>query len=218
MSTSPQFKRARSTASKSARAESLVEATRQIALARGAHAVTLTAVADRAGVHHSAMRRYFDSHHDVLLQLAAQGWEDWAAGVQGRLDGRTDCTPEEIAHAVTSPLIGDRLFCDLLANVPLHLEHDVTIEKVLAYKRHVRDSIDRLLKALTHAGLTRGQAIDLLTAANTMAATLWQISHPPAALAGALEADPTVSVIAYEDFEGTLTRLLAATCHGLMRD
>jgi AcrR family transcriptional regulator len=32
--------------------------------------VTLTAVADRAGVHHSAARRYFTSHKDVVERTA----------------------------------------------------------------------------------------------------------------------------------------------------
>ena len=36
--------------------------------------VTLTDVASRAGVHYSAVRRYFTSHKEVLLNLAAEGW------------------------------------------------------------------------------------------------------------------------------------------------
>jgi AcrR family transcriptional regulator len=35
--------------------------------------VTLTGVANRAGVHYSAVRRYFTSHKEELVHLVAEG-------------------------------------------------------------------------------------------------------------------------------------------------
>jgi hypothetical protein len=64
-------------------------------------------------------------------------------------------------------------------------------------------------------GLTLQQALDVVTAANALAATLWQASHPSAALALAYEADPEIAAVRVDDFRQTLTRLLAATCTGL---
>lgn len=55
----------------------LVEAARSLALDSGVASVTLTDVASRAGVHHSAVLRYFTSHKEMLLQLAAEGWVQW---------------------------------------------------------------------------------------------------------------------------------------------
>ncbi|WP_459965759.1 TetR family transcriptional regulator, partial [Mycobacterium avium] len=68
------FQRARTEEKKRQRAEALVEAARSLALETGVASVTLTAVARRAGIHYSAVRRYFTSHKEVLLHLSAEGW------------------------------------------------------------------------------------------------------------------------------------------------
>ena len=71
---SSRFQRARTEEKKRQRAAALVEAARSLALESGVASVTLTDVASRAGVHYSAVRRYFTSHKEVLLHLAAEGW------------------------------------------------------------------------------------------------------------------------------------------------
>ena len=68
------FQRARTEENKRRRATALVEAARSLAVETGVASVTLTAVAGRAGIHYSAVRRYFTSHKEVLLHLAAEGW------------------------------------------------------------------------------------------------------------------------------------------------
>ena len=68
------FQRARTEDKKRQRAAAIVEAARSLALESGVASVTLTGVANRAGVHYSAVRRYFTSHKEVLLHLAAEGW------------------------------------------------------------------------------------------------------------------------------------------------
>jgi AcrR family transcriptional regulator len=72
------FQRARTEEKKRQRAAALVEAARSLALETGVASVTLTAVANRAGVHYSAVRRHFTSHKEVLLHLAAKGWFRWS--------------------------------------------------------------------------------------------------------------------------------------------
>src|SRR6201987_1800884 len=79
------FQRARSEDKKRQRATALVEAARSLALESGVPAVTLTDVASRAGVHYSAVRRYFPSHKEVLLHLAAEGWVRWSDTVCEKL-------------------------------------------------------------------------------------------------------------------------------------
>lgn len=75
------FQRARTEENKRQRAAALVEAARSLALETGVASVTLTAVAGRAGIHYSAVRRYFTSHKEVLLHLAAEGWARWSGTV-----------------------------------------------------------------------------------------------------------------------------------------
>jgi len=178
--TPPSFRRARSAESKRQRAQSLLDAARTLALEQGVAGVTLTAVASRAGVHHSAMRRYFDSHKDVLLRLAADGWSRWADNVRRELDGRT-VSPAELAAVLVMALSADPLFCDLLANVPLHLEHDVPLESVIEFKKIGRDAVETIASAIRNSVPSLADsAVDVVTAANALAATLWQATHPAA--------------------------------------
>lgn len=194
-----------------------MDAARAIAQEVGVASVTLTAVADRAGVHHSAMRRYFNSHKEVLLRLASDGWDRWADAVADGLRERR-ITPAALAAVLAGTLAADPLFCDLLANVPLHLEHDVEVASVIEFKRSTHDAITRMREAIGAAvpGLGPEVAIDVVTAANAMAATLWQATHPTPPLAQALQGDPSLTYLAPGEFDGTLTRLLTATCVGLM--
>jgi AcrR family transcriptional regulator len=212
------FQRARSSESKRQRSAELVEAARHLALEGGVASVTLTAVADRAGVHHSAVRRYFASHKDILLRLAAEGWTRWADSVGKALRSRTPVTPAVVAEELVRGLEADPLFCDLLANVPLHLEHDVDVERVAEFKRVSRPAVLALADAIESAlpGLGAAGAFDMVTAANSLAATLWQAAHPSAALTSAYADDPAIGPSLRMDFAPTLTRLLTATCVGLL--
>jgi AcrR family transcriptional regulator len=212
------FQRARSAENKLQRRNDLVEAARSLALQSGVASVTLTAVADRAGVHHSAVRRYFSSHKDVLLHLAAAGWTRWSDTVRDALEGQPPATARAVAGVLASGLAADPLFCDLLANVPLHLEHDVDIERVREFKRESHAALMSMAGAIEQAlpGIGARGALDIVTAANALAATLWQVAHPPEVLAQAYTEDPAIAPTWALDFVATLTHLLTATCVGLL--
>jgi AcrR family transcriptional regulator len=178
--------------------------------------LTLTALAARVGVHHSALRRYFASHKDLLLRIAAEGWRSWAERLESSLDGRT-VAPGELGPIVAWSLLDDPLFCDLLANTPLHLEHEVAVERVIEFKRSSRESVARLSAAIAAATPALGEsgALDVVTAANALAATLWQVGHPAPPLSAAMEEDPTLSLVGPADYRDTFSRLLTATCVGM---
>jgi AcrR family transcriptional regulator len=214
----PAFQRARSAEHKRLRAEALTEAARAIAVESGVASVTLTAVARRAGVHHSAVRRYFSSHQEVLLHLAAEGWTRWAVTISEGLRGPGPMTPRRVAKALADGLAADPLFCDLLANVPLHLEHAVNMDRLVDFKEVTRAAIMSIADSIENAlpALGRQGGLDTLTAANALAATLWQVTHPPEALAQAYAEGRAIPPDWNLEFLPALTRLLTATCAGLM--
>ena len=125
------------------RAEALVEAARFLALETGVASVTLTAVANRAGIHYSAVRRYFTSHKEVLLHLAAEGWVRWSTTVCAELAEPAPMSPARVAETLANGLAADPLFCDLLANLHLHLEHEVAVERVVDIRRTISASAKR---------------------------------------------------------------------------
>lgn len=213
------FQRARTEENKRQRAAALVEAARSLALEAGVASVTLTAVAGRAGIHYSAVRRYFTSHKEVLLHLAAEGWVRWSNTVCEKLAEPGLMSPSRVAATLANGLAADPLFCDLLANLHLHLEHEVDVERVVEVKRTSTAAVIALANAIQHAlpALGRSGAFDILLAAYSLAATLWQVANPPERLTDAYAEEPEALPPEWNlDFASALTRLLTATCIGLM--
>ncbi|CAM4144277.1 transcriptional repressor BetI [Mycobacterium basiliense] len=212
------FRRARTEEKKRQRAAALVEAARSLAKESGVASVTLTAVANRAGIHYSAVRRYFTSHKEVLLHLAAEGWVRWSNTVCERLGEPGPMTQSRVAGVLADGLAADPLFCDLLANLHLHLEHEVDVDRVVEVKRTSTAAVIALADAIENAlpALRRSGAFDILLAAYSLAATLWQIANPPERLTDAYAEEPDVLPPEWNlDFASALTRLLTATCYGL---
>jgi AcrR family transcriptional regulator len=209
-------RRARSPEAKLQRAEDLLEAARNLAAARGGvRHITLAAVTEAAGLHPSAVRRYFDSREELLLELAERSWGHWRDILAARLADSRGLTPEQTAAVVAATLTEQPLFCDLLTHVPLSLEGDVGIERARRYKTNAFAAYDTIVEALTAAGtMTAAQVQDLITVALGLTANLWQTSHPTPTLAELYAQHPRWGHVAL-DFEPRLTRLLQATATGL---
>ena len=212
------FQRARTEENKRQRAAALVEAARSLALETGVASVTLTAVASRAGIHYSAVRRYFTSHKEVLLQLAAEGWARWSDTVCEELGKPGPKSPARVAETLANGLAADPLFCDLLSNLHLHLEHEVEIDRVVEIRRNIAAAAVALADAIEGAlpALGRSGAFDVLIAAYSLAAAFWQIANPPERLTDAYAEEPEALPPEWNiDFTSALTRVLTATCIGL---
>src|SRR5262249_1912744 len=95
------FRRARTEENKRQRAAALVEAARSLAGETGVASVTLTALASRAGIHYSAVRRYH-LPQEVLLHLAAEGWAQWSNTVCEKLGEPGPMSPERVAETLAT--------------------------------------------------------------------------------------------------------------------
>lgn len=210
------FRRARSEENKRQRAATIVEAARSLALECGVASVTLTGVANRAGVHHSAVRRYFSSHKEVLLRLATEGMTELADTVCAGLRDGEERSPAAVADVLSSALIASPLLCDLLGSQHLHLEHEVEIDLVNESHRANRAAAMTMVEGIVQAvpDLDRESALDIVTAAFALAAMLWQFANPPEGLEHDFGAEPGFPDDWDTEFGSTLTRLLAATCIG----
>jgi AcrR family transcriptional regulator len=209
------FQRAYSPQHKEQRVTDLMQAARALAARDGVRTVTLTAIAAQAGVHVSAVRRYFESREEILLGLAEQGYAEWAQALTDRVHGRDGLTSTDLAQAVTATLVERPLFCDLLTHVTLNLEREVTYERVHTFKFTVSSILGPLQEAITGAThLTPEQTGDLVIATIALTAPLWQAAHPAETLTRLYAEEPTLAHIGI-DFAPTLTRLLTALCDGM---
>jgi AcrR family transcriptional regulator len=214
------FQRARTEEKKRQRAAALVEAARSLAWQNGVASVTLTGVANRAGVHYSAVRRYFTSHKEMLLHLAAEGWVRWSDTVCAALREPGPMSPSRVAETLANGLAADPLFCDLIANLHVHLEHEVDLDRVVEIRRTSAAAVTSFADAIEQAlpALGRSGALNVLLAAYSLAGPLWQIAHPPEGLIDAFAEEPEIAPEWNLDFASALTRLLTATCVGLLTE
>ncbi|MFJ4435343.1 TetR family transcriptional regulator [Streptomyces sp. NPDC088923] len=212
----PTHRRARSQEAKQQRAEDLLDAARRLAAETGGvRYLTLAAVTETAGLHPSAIRRYFDSKEELLLELAEREWVDWREEVLRRAKAATDLSPEETAEVLATGLLARPLLCDLFTHIPLSLEGEVPLERARRYKELSVTSVAAMSVALAEAGtMTAPQVADLIAATAAQTAHAWQIAHPTATLATLYAQHPEWAHTAYGMGE-RVTRLLKATARGL---
>lgn len=214
--TSLSFRRARSEENKRQRAATIVEAARALALESGVASVTLTGLANRAGVHHSAVRRYFSSHKEVLLRLSTEGMAALAESVCTALEGSRERSPIEVGAILSAALVDAPLFCDLLGSHYVHFEHEVVIDHVREAQRVNQAAAMTIVEAIERSApqIDREGALDIVISSFALAAMLWQFAHPPKGLEHDFSNEPGIPDDWDTDFGSTLTRLLTATCIG----
>jgi AcrR family transcriptional regulator len=99
MSTEP-YQRARRPEQKLERRDAILAAAREFALRDGVRAVSLADIADRVGIHKSALLRYFETREQIFLELTAQAWREWATALRADLG---DALPLETVPLETVP-------------------------------------------------------------------------------------------------------------------
>ena len=214
--TTGEFQRARSPEAKRVREAAILDAARRLGSEQGIREVTLTDIASDVGMHKSAMLRYFETREEIFLRLTAQGWQDWAPALAARLRAIARPDADAVAAVFASTLAARGMFCDLLAQTPLNLERNVSVEKVREFKLTTRDGLDQIVPAVRAAlpGLTEQDGVDLVAAATSIAGTFHQIATPGPEVAALYRSDPRLSH-ALVDVEPRLARILGSMLRGL---
>ncbi|AWW41391.1 TetR/AcrR family transcriptional regulator [Streptomyces cadmiisoli] len=213
--TTPAFQRARSAEAKQAREEAILEAARALGRLHGVREVSLTDIAAAVGMHKSALLRYFETREQIFLRLTAEGWREWSADLRADLARRDRAAPAEVAEVVAATLAARPMFCDLLAQAPLNLERNVSMESVRAFKLVTLAEIQLIDGELRRLlGLTELQTVDLVATATSMAGALLQMATPGPRLRELYESDPRLGH-ALVEVEPRLRRVLAAFLAGL---
>jgi AcrR family transcriptional regulator len=211
----PAFQRARSAEAKQARERAILDAARTLGRRHGIREVTLTDIAAAVGMHKSALLRYFETREQIFLELTAEGWREWSAELRAGLESRAQATPAEVAAAFAGSLAARPVFCDLLAQAPLNLERNVSVESVRSFKLATLHEVELIGKELHRLlGLTETQSVDTVATATAMAGALWQMATPGPRLRELYTSDPRLGHAVVE-VEPRLTRVLTAYLTGL---
>ncbi|HEY0249157.1 MAG TPA: TetR family transcriptional regulator [Gryllotalpicola sp.] len=208
------FQRARSGEAKQQREQAILDAAAALGAARGIRTVTLTDIAEAIGMHKSALLRYFETREQIFLKLTAAGWRDWSAALRAELTA-TDASPTAVARALADSLVARPMFCDLLAQAPLNLERNVSLESVRAFKLVTLEEVEAIGAELTRLlGLTVPQRVDVIATATSMAGALWQMATPGPEVEELYRNDPRLRH-AIVDVAPRLVRVLSALLTGM---
>jgi AcrR family transcriptional regulator len=212
-----EFQRARSPQAKQLRHDAILDAARRLGAAKGVRAVTLTGIAAAVRMHKSAMLRYFETREEIFLRLTAQAWQEWSACLRGELAMLTDPAAGDVAAVIAGTLAARSLFCDLLAQTPLHLERNVSVDVVREYKLTALAELASIAVALRQClpGLTEECAGDVITTATSLAGAFWHIATPGPEVAALYRSDPRLAH-AIVDIRPRLTRILTALLDGML--
>jgi AcrR family transcriptional regulator len=213
-----EFQRARSPEAKRQREVAILDAARELGAVQGIRQITLTEIAAAVGMHKSALLRYFETREEIFLRLTAEGWHEWTGVLAARIRTLPDAGPADIAMAFAVTLAARGMFCDLLAQAPLNLERNVSIEAVREFKLATFAAREDLFTALGERlpELEQADALDLIATAVSLAGAFWQIATPGPEVAELYRSDPRLGHAVIE-VEPRLARILTATLVGMLR-
>lgn len=212
-----EFQRARSAVAKQQREQAILDAAAVLGAERGIRQVTLTDIAEFIGMHKSALLRYFETRELIFLRLTATGWREWSPALRSGLAGLTELTPAAVAEVFAATLTARPMFCDLLAQAPLNLERNVSLESVRAFKLVTLEEVTAIgatLRGLLPA-LDERDAVDVIAAATALAGAFWQMATPGPDVQALYRSDPRLAH-AVVDVAPRLVRILTAQLAGLL--
>ena len=212
------FQRARSPQAKQHREDAILAAARSLGAERGIRQITLTDIADAVGMHKSALLRYFETREQIFLRLSAADWQEWSAALRAGLEMVSGSpTAEAVASAFSTTLAERPMFCDLLAQAPLNLERNVSLEAVRAFKLVTHTEVDAIVEAMRRLlpGLTEGDCVDVIATATALSGAFWQMATPPPEVASLYRSDPRMGHAVFE-IEPRVRRVLTAMLKGTL--
>jgi AcrR family transcriptional regulator len=220
------FQRARSAEAKQQRESAILAAARALGAERGIRQITLTEIAEAVGMHKSALLRYFETREEIFLRLTADGWREWSAALRASLEELAVPVPvpepvplplpAAVAEVFARTLAARGLFCDLLAQAPLNLERNVSLDAVRSFKLVTLAEVDAIVTVVRRLlpGLTERDGVDLIAAATAMSGAFWQMATPGPEVAALYRSDPRLAH-AVVDVEPRVARLLTAMLTGI---
>jgi AcrR family transcriptional regulator len=216
VTTTPEVQRARSAEAKLQREQAILDAAAKLGADRGIRTVTLTDIAQAVGLHKSAMLRYFETREQIFLKLTAAGWRDWSAALRQDLSHlRTGVSAETVGKAFAQTLTARPMFCDLLAQGPLNLERNVSLDSVRSFKLVTLEEVAAITAEMERLlGLTEQQSVDVIATATSLAGALWQMATPGPEVQHLYRSDPRLAHAVVE-VGPRLTRVLTALLAGL---
>jgi AcrR family transcriptional regulator len=217
------FVRAHSAEQREVRRTTILDTARAMLCEMPVAAVTLNGLSRKSCMAKSNVLRYFESREAVLLELCAEALTEWVNDVEQRMAAVADPSEsvstraDRVAAAIAASLSERPVLSDLMSAQAAVLEHNISTDTVLRYKRSAVANVDRLAESVADQlpELGTEDATRFITLAALMATSVWTHSRPPQAVVAAYEADASLEPACLE-FETTLREALETILAGLL--
>ncbi len=213
------WERARQPEQKEQRRQAILEAAGALFDEGGLEAASLSAIGRRAALSKANLYRYFQSREAILLELLLEEVEVWVTHLEGALAplaGQSDV--EAVVDRVVRSLVQHPRVCGLSAVVSTVLEHNVTAEGVLPFKRRTAQLLVRAGNALHAALPTLGppRVRRFVTYLTLVMGQAWSAAHPPREVAAVLAREDCAALAV--SFEHTLQDCARLLLRGLLAE
>jgi len=211
------FQRARRPEQKRQREAAILEAAERLAVRDGVRNVSLGDIASDVGMHKTALLRYFGTREEIYLRIATESWQEWTTTLEAGITALRPGDVTGIADIIATSLETRPLLCDLFTHAPLNLERNVSLTAVFSFKLTAITSVAALTEAVRHVlpELNKDDGAELLVGVTTLAAGLWQLSHPSPTVAKLYVDHPAMALTAIE-FVPAVKRLTETLVLGLL--
>ncbi|RSD07790.1 TetR/AcrR family transcriptional regulator [Amycolatopsis eburnea] len=176
--------------------------------------VSLNELSRRVGLAKSNVLRYFESREAVLLELLQGALRDWLAEVADELAAGVDrdaparVRGDAFAAVVAESLARRTVLCDLIGAQAGVLEHNVSVDVVVRFKRSALAGLESMADLLrSYVPEVGEEAAPVCLMAMILTGGLWTHCRPSPSALAAYEADPALRALRLE--------LAPALRHGL---
>jgi AcrR family transcriptional regulator len=210
------FQRARRPEQKQLRQAAIRKAALELALRDGLRNVSLADIASEVGMHKTALLRYFETREDIYLSLAIDAWRNWADVLTAELKSLATGDVQGVSTAFGRTLHERPFLCDIFTHSSLNLERNVSVQTVFGFKLAAATAVRVLGNAVRVVlpELSEQDSEEIVGAVSAIAATLWQMTLPPRAVAELYAEKPELAH-GYGDFAATIARFTETLILGM---
>jgi AcrR family transcriptional regulator len=213
------FRRARRPEQKAQRRQAILAAASALLESHGLDGVSLAAIARDAGLVKSNLYRYFESREELLMWLLLadlQAAVDEIAGALAPPGGVR--TAAAVAGTIAAAYASRPRLCLLASRMASVLEHNISEERLIAFKQAVAVEVAKAAAALRAArpDIAEADALRAVLAVHTLVSGLWPAANPPPGLGRVLER-PEFRAFRV-DFAAVLAADMATFIRGLAPD
>lgn len=216
------FQRARSAEQREARREAILSTAHEMLTEMPVSQVTMNGLARRVGLAKSNVMRYFESREAVLLDLLSRMAAEWLSEATSNVAEHVSRDTSVLERAQSLSRIfavlftEHRVLCDLLSAETSVLEHNVSEEVALRYKRGALVALDGLAALVVDVlpELDAESGHDAAFTTIVLVGAMWTHSHPSPAMAAVYRDEPALATV--EGFTESLGHMIFTYLTGLL--